>query len=805
MNTFWQDLRYGARVLLKSPGFTVVAIATLALGIGANAAIFSVVNAVLLRPLPFPQSNQLVRVWTQKAPTSVSKAELVELQSQNRSFENLAGYSGWSFTLTGHGEPAKLEGARTTAGFFSLLQIQAALGRTFLPDEDRPGKSNVALLSYASWQARFGSDPHVIGQSLTVDGADRSIVGVLPQSFKFPDSGLAQRKIELVLPATLDPSDGNDFTAGYLKLIGRLNPGVSPEQAEAEVIGIARNARTKLTRKSDQYGLAASVLPLQKELVGDTQVLLTILLGAVGLVMLIASANVANLQLARTTVRKREIATRMALGAGRRRVLRQLLTESVLLSALGGLASLPVALWGIDLLASFLPAEMPRLNDITLDLPVLGFLFGLSLCSGIFFGLAPALQSSKIDLQTALKESSRATTGSGARLRNMLVVAEVGLMLMLVTGAGLLIKSYWRLRQVDPGFQAEKVLSLRLAPPDTGYSDPERKRNFYRQVLERVQSLPGVDAVGGIHLLPMGGNNWDPSLIVEDHSAPAGVDLPSVDWRLITPDYFQAMGIRLTRGRWFSPRDNENAPAVAVVNETLAQKYWPNQDPIGKRIRTGFDGKDLIPIVGVVGDVKEQALDRPTHLEMYRPYDQKPLPSSLTLMVRTALDPVALSGAIRRELGAIDKDVPVADVQPLTQVVSDSLVARRSTMFLLGSFAGLALLLGAVGIYGVVNYAAGQRTREIGVRMALGATARNVLLLIVGQGVKLILLGLALGLAGSFLATRVLRDLLFGVSATDPVTFGLTAVALAGVGIIACLAPARRAARIDPLVALRDE
>jgi putative ABC transport system permease protein len=761
---------------------------------------------VLLRPLPFDQPARLVKVWPQKAKTSVSKAEFIEIREHSQSFDNLAAYSGWSFTLTGRDEPARLSGARTTASFFSLLGVQAALGRTFLPEEDGPEHSRVVLLSHGTWESRFGSDPGIIGRSITVDGQSHTIIGVLPGDFKFPDKQFATGKLELVVPATIDPANEDDYTAGYLNVVGRLKQGVTVEQAQAEIVNLARNARQKFPHMPDDYGQQANVTPLQKELVGSTNQMLLILLGAVGFVLLIACANVANLQLARTTARTREMAIRTALGAGRWRVLRQLLTESILLSSLGGAAGVLLAMWLIAVLVSLLPAEVPRLNQIGIDLRVLSFSFGLSFLTGLLFGLAPALQSSRIDLQVALKDSSRTvTTGMGGRLRSLLIVAEVGLALMLVTGAGLLIKSFWRLQQVDPGFSAENVLSMQIAPPSTSYAGGNRKRVFYRQVLERVTALPGVKGAGAIHLLPMGGSNWDPDLAIEDHPLPPGTARPSVDWRLVTPGYFQAMDIRLVRGRYFTAEDDEKSLPVAIVNETLAHRYWPGEDPIGKRIRGGFEGKDWVPIVGVVSDVKEQGLDLPTHLEMYRPYAQAPFTSSLTLMVRTAGDPVGLAASIRNEVWAIDRDVPIAEVQPLTQVVSKSVAARRSTMLLLAGFAALALLLGAVGIYGVVTYSVNQRTHEIGVRMALGATSRDVLRLIVGQGMRLILFGVALGLGGAYLSTRALERLLFGVSATDPVTFAGVALLLSAIAFLACLIPARRATRVDPMEALRYE
>jgi putative ABC transport system permease protein len=807
MTTLWQDLRYAARMLRKSPALTGVAVITLALGIGANTAIFSVVDAVLIRPLPFKQPDRLVKVWPQRAHTSVSKAEVAEIREHSQSLADLAAYSGWSFTLTGGDQPAKLSGARTTASFFSLLGADAELGRTFLPDEDQPGRCQVALLSHDLWQSRFGSDATIIGQTITIDGQDHTVVGVLRPDFKFPDNQFPRFNLELIVPAPLDPSDRNDYTAGYLNVVGRLQPGVTPEQAQSEVTAIVRPARVKLGRgASDAYGLQASVRPLQEEMTGDTRATLLILLGAVSFVLLIACANVANLLLARVTTRKREIAIRTAMGASRARVIRQLLTESLMLAAAGGAAGVLLALWGIDLLAGLLPSEVPRLNVIGLNGGVLGFSLGISLATGLLFGMAPALQASKPDLQAALKEGGKtATTGAGRRLRSLLVVAEVALCLMLVIGAGLLIRSFWRLRQVDPGFTAQNVLSLQVAPPATAYADGPRKRAFYHQVMERIAALPGVKAVGGNHLLPMGGSNWNPDLRVEDHPLPEGAALPSVDWRLVTPGYFEAMRIRLVRGRYFTDRDGDTAPHVAIVNQTLAEAYWPDQDPIGKRIRGGFEGKEWVPIVGVVGDVKEQGLDTPTHLEMYRPYEQATFISALTVMVETEAEPAGLAAAIRGEVWAIDKDVPIANIQPLARVVSESLARRRATMLLLAVFAGVALLLASVGIYGVVAYGVAQRTQEIGIRMALGASSRDVLRLVIGQGMRLIFAGVALGLGGAWATTRALESLLFGTSATDGLTFAAVASLLALVALLACYVPARRATRVDPMVALRYE
>jgi putative ABC transport system permease protein len=800
-----QDLRYGLRMLRKNPGFTAVAVITLALGIGANTAIFSAVNGVLLRPLPFKQPDRLVKVWPGKYQTSVSKAEFVELKSQSQSFDDLAAFSGWGFTLTGSGEPAKLNGVRTTADFFSLLGANAALGRVFLPDEDQPAQSRVAILGHGLWERRFGSDPEIIGQTITIDGESHTVVGVMAADFEFPDPEFPKLDLDLILPAPIDPSS-KDFTANYLNVIARLKQGVTPEQAQTEVSTIARAAREKFPRTPDNYGLNAAVASFQKEATGDIRPTLLMLLAAVGAVLLIACANVANLQLARAAGRRKEIAIRAALGASRRQIIRQMLTESLMLAMLGGATGLLVAFWAARLLINLLPPDAPRLNDIAIDGSVLGFSLLISFLTGALFGLAPAFQFSKPDLQAALKEGGgKSTSISGGRLRSLLVVSEVALALMLVISAGLMIKSFWLMYRVSPGFDSANVLSLQLAPPSTQYADNNRMRAFYHEAIERIAALPGVESVGGIHLLPMGGSNWNPGLKVEDHPLPAGSALPSVDWRLITPDYFRAMKIPLLRGRYFDESDNERGATVAIINETLARQYWPDEDPIGKRISTGFEQNQWVSIVGVVGDVKHHGLDSKTRLEMYRCYDQSPFIPYMTLMARTTSDPVTLASAIRSEVWAVDPNVPVAEVQPLTEVVSRSLTKPRSTTLMLAAFAGIALALGAVGIYGTLAYSVSQRTREIGIRMALGANRRDTMRLVMGQGLRLTLAGIAIGLAGSYAATRALASLLFGVSSTDFSTFATVSLLLTAVAMIACFIPARRAMNVDPCAALRCE
>ncbi|MEW6209105.1 MAG: ABC transporter permease [Acidobacteriota bacterium] len=800
MEAFIQDLRFSFRMLTKNPGFTVVAIIALALGIGANTAIFSVVNSVLISPLPFKEPERLVQVWPQKYNTNASKAEFVEVRNNIQSVEDLAAYSGWSFTLTGLDEPLEVSGARATASFFSLLGVDAAIGRTFAPDEDQPGHDHVIILSHGFWQRRFSSDPNIVGQKVTLDGESHTIIGVMPPSFNFPSG-----ERDMWVPAPINPNDENGYTAGYLNLLARLKPEVTIEQAQAEVSSIAQNAREKFPRSPNDYGTQAAVRSLRNEIVGDFGLTAFVLLGAVGFILLIACANVANLQLARMTNRQKEIAIRSALGARRSRVIRQLLTESVLLSLVGGAAGLLVALWGTSFLIGTLPEDTPRLAEITIDRGVLLFSAALSIAAGAIFGLMPAIQASKPDLNSALKEGGNRAT-AGGRLRSALVVTEVALVLMLLIGAGLLIKSFWRLQQVDPGFRPERVLSAQLAPPGTKYEEDSRKRAFYHEVISRIASLPGIESVGAIHLLPMGKSNWNPGLRVEDHPLPEGSQLPNVDWRVITPDYFRAMGIPLLKGRFFTESDNaENAPRVTIINEVIANRYWPDHDPIGKRIRSGFEGRNWVTIVGVVKGVKHHGLASETRLEMYRPYDQNPFPTSMTVMARTTGDPEALAASIANAVWSIDGEVPVSNIQPMTEVVSKSLTPQRSTMLLLMLFAGVAMVLGAVGIYGVISYTVSQRTREIGIRCALGAQAGDVMRLVVGKGLKLTLTGVAIGIVGAIALTQVMESLLFNVSATDPATFVAVSGILVLVALGACAVPARRALKVDPMTALRYE
>jgi putative ABC transport system permease protein len=807
LETCLKDVRFGLRSLCKSPGFTAVALLTLALGIGANTAIFSVIHSVMLRPLPYREPGQLVKIWPERPRVSVSKADYLDLKNGARSFEAIAAYSNWGFTVTGSGEPAKLEGARVTANLFPLLGVDAAVGRIFALEEDQPGHDKVVLISYELWQTRFGSDLHVLGQIITIDGQSYGVVGVMPKGFNFPDSS----PHDLWVPATLDPSAREDFAAGYLTLVGRLKSGTSAAQARGEIAALARTIREKLPNIPADYGARAQVNPLQAESVAEIRPTLLILLGTVGLVLLIACANVANLQLARTSNRQRELAVRAALGASRTRLVRQLLTESMLLSALGGAAGIALAYAGLDFLVTLIPAETPRTGDIAISGSVLFFSLGLTVLAGLLFGLAPALQTSKPDLQSPLKEGGRTASSAGGRLRSLLVISEIALALTLVIGAGLLIKSFWRLYHVHPGFEADHVVSFQLSPPDfavTGSKDegPARARVYYREVLERLAHLPGVQSVGGIHLLPMSDSNWDSGLRIEDRPLPPGASAEGVNWRLVTADYFRSMNIPLLKGRAFTEADNETGEKVALINDTLARKYWPGENPIGKRIHTGFDGKDVfVTIVGVVGDIRQESLRVPTVPEMYRPFFQDNSLPPLTMMVRTATAASALAPSIRSAVWSIDRNVPITDLQPMTEVVAHSILQPRSTMLLLTIFAAIGLILGIIGIYGVISYSVAQRTHEIGIRMALGAQSADVLKLVVGQGLKLTLIGAALGLAGAFAVTRLMSSLLFGISASDPATFGIVTFALTVVALLASYIPARRAARVAPMVALRYE
>ena len=815
LEALWQDLRYGVRMLLKHPGFTFIAVLTLALGIGVNTALFSVVNAVLLRPLPYAEPGRLAQLYEANAQQgydrfAFSLANFVDHRDQQTGFEQMAAYFRRDANLTGAGEPERVQVAVVSASFFPLLRVQPLLGRGFLTEEGTPGKHRVAVLSYGLWQRRFGADPGILNQPVTLSGNVFTVVGVLPAHFQFPDPfgnnplSDAAPKVDLLTPLAYDPKVLGDRGSHFLQVLARLRPGVELAQAQTELRAIAGRLEEQYPDRNK--GWTVNVFALQDEVVRTVRPALLLLLAAVAFVLLIACANVSNLLLARAAARQKEMALRLALGAPRARLLRQLLTESLLLALAGGAAGLALAYWAMRAFISFSPANVPRTDEIRLDGTALLFTFGTTLLTSVAFGLLPALQASKPDVNTTLKEGGR-QAGSRAgrpRTRRLLVVAEVALSLLLLIGAGLMIRTFISFQRVNPGFRTDNLLTMKLALPFAKYPEPQQQVAFYQQVIERVRALPGVQGVGAVSDLPLAEGGFF-AFIIEGRASASAQDDPSAVWRAINPDYFRTMGMRLRRGREFTEHDQPGAVEVIVINETMAASFWPGEDPIGKRIQI----YDLQPmpwreIVGVVNDTKEAGLNAPTRPEIYVPFSQRPR-AAMTLIAHTAAGPEQLADAMRAAVRAVDPEQPVYRVSTMEQFFSAHVATPRATMFLMGALAVAALILAAVGIYGVMAYAVTQQTHEIGIRMALGATQRNVLRLVVGQGITLTLIGEVIGLAGAFALTRLMTSLLFGVSATDPATFTVIALLLTGVALLACYIPARRATKVDPLVALRYE
>ncbi|HSF22798.1 MAG TPA: ABC transporter permease [Blastocatellia bacterium] len=802
METLIRDVRYGVRTLYNNRSFTVAAIVALALGIGANTAIFSVVNAVLLRPLQFEQSDQLVMVWEKRMQLGrirnvVSPPDFNDWRAQNNVFEDMAAFSGQGFNLATSGEPERVQGAGVSPGLFSILRAQPRLGRLFGSDEDKPNSDPVVIISSGLWQRRFGSDPEIAGKTVKLNDKTYTIVGVMAADFIFPN-----RESEVWVPLMLSPEDANNRGGHSLRVIARLRPAVTLQQARTEMDSIAAQLEQQYPTPNTGHG--ANVFPLYEEVVADVRPALLILLGAVAFVLLIACANVANLLFARSAARTREIAIRAALGARRSRIVRQLLTESVLLAVTGGIFGVLLALWGLDLLLAVGGDSIPRVKEIKLDVWALGFSLLISIATGLIFGLVPALQSSKPDLNDALKEGSRSAGGSIRRnkTRSLFVIAEVAICLVLLIGAGLMIKSFARLLNVSPGFNPENVLAVNVALSGSSYRDGAGISNFYQQALERLSSLPGIQSAAGVTALPMSGGFGSRYFRIEGRPPqPAGQGF-NANVNLTTPGYFKTMHIPLVDGRDFDERDVMKAPDAVIVNQEMARRYWPDENPIGQRLAVG-DGP-WRTVVGVVGDVKQSGLDIETRPEMFWPYYQTPVPFA-TFVVRTGGDPEAMTSAVRGAMQEVDKDLPVYNIKTVADVISESVAPRRLNMLLLAIFASLALVLAAVGIYGVISYSVSQRTREIGIRMALGASHSNVLRLVVGEGMILALIGVGIGIIASFFLTRLMSSLLFGVSATDALTFSLVPVLLAGVALAASFIPARRAAKVDPMIALRYE
>ena len=808
MSSIFRDIRYGLRSLLRIPGFTLVAVATLALGIGVNTAIFSVVNAVLLRELPYPDPEHLVAVWETAAQpgqdvnnrNEVAMGNFLDWRTQQTVFDGLAALNYSNVNLTGSAEPERIQGAVVTANFFSLLGTKPIIGRGFLAEEENPDSARTIIISYGLWQRRFGSDPDVIGKTLTVNGNPVSVIGILPSTFEFEFP--ITRQIEIWMPMRISASNTNR-QSHYLYVIARLRGNVSIDQAQAGMAVLANQLQQQYPETNSNRGV--NLIPLQQQLVGDSRPYLRVLFAAVGFVLLIACANVACLLLARVNSRYREIAIRLALGATRWRIIRQLLTESILLAGIGGLAGLLLAYWQTDMLVGLTPSEVPRLGEISLNGQVFGWTLAVSLATGLLFGLAPALGASKPELSESLKEGGRSVTDRRSRLRNVLVISEIALAFMLLIGAGLLIKSFLRLQHVSPGFDPKNVLTMNVSLPRQKYKENQQINSFFEQLLTKVSSIPGVEAVGGIDPLPFGGSDGTTGFVVEGAAPQPVGERPEVGERTATSSYFRAMGIPVIRGRTFNNGDREDAPRVVMINEALAKRFWPNDDAIGKRL--GFKSSDpqvWHEIIGIVGNVKHRRLDVAPKPELYFPYSQYP-GTFMTLVVRTTSEPINAIAATRNQVLSLDPDQPIFDIKAMDERLSSSVAVNRFVMLLIGVFAALSTILAAVGIYGVMAYTVSQRTHEIGVRMALGAGAHDVVGLVMAGGLKLVVSGMGIGIAGALALSRVMESLLFEVSTTDPLMFGIMAAVLSAVAMLSCFLPAYKAVRIDPMIALRYE
>jgi putative ABC transport system permease protein len=811
MDALLQDLRYGLRMLTTRPGFTAVALVALALGIGANTAMFSVLDSVLLRPLPYREPGRLVMIWHEYAQMNLPKATLsvpsyLEYRDHVQGFESVAAAANWSANLTGAGDPEQVQGARVTGNFLTTIGVAPMLGRDFLKEEDAPGGEHVVILSHGLWQRRFGGDRGVLGRTLELNGESHTVIGVMPPSFLFFRPADLYRPIAFTVEQSAPANHGNEFLIG----VARLKPGVTMQQAGAEMDGIA----ARLRKEFYVEGWSPRLFPLLDEMTGEVRPAILVLMGAVGCVLLIACSNVANLLLARATGRQREMAIRSALGAGRLRVIRQLITESVVLGVAGGALGLLVAWLGLKVLVAAAPEATAQMvlggRAVGLDGTALGFALAVSLLTGLVFGLAPALQASRLDVNGMLKEGGRGE-GLGRRGHRLLggfVVSQVAVALVLLVGAGLLIRSFVRLRAVDPGFRPDHVLTMRLTLPQSRYAEDGQVAAFYDDLLRRTSALPGVQSSATISNLPMGGDNASASFAIEGQNVPEGQPSPHGDSHVVSQDYFRTLGIPLVQGRVFEPGDGPDATQVAAIDQVLADRYWPKGDALGHRMRLFFEGSDDKPvwrtIVGVVGHVKKYGLDGRVKEQYYMPSTQMPR-RGMTLVLRTATDPASLIGAVRGALRDLDGGLPMFRVETMEQVVDDTLVTRRFSMLLLGTFAAVALVLAAVGLYGVISYSVAQRTREIGIRMALGARSGDVVRMVVRHGLTLTAIGLTLGVGAALGLTRFLASLLFAVPPNDAPTFLAIAAILAGVAAAASFLPARRASRIDPMRALRDE
>ena len=812
MNTFLSDLRYAFRMLLKAPGFTAIAVIALALGIGANTAIFSVVNAVLLRPLPYKAPNDLVWLWGTNPLNDIAKEtasypDFVDWREQAQSFSGVAGFTQTAVILGGaDGETERVPVGVAMGDLFTVLGIEPAIGRKFLPEENEEGKHRVVLLSDALFQRRFGGQAGVVGSQIMINNSQYTIVGVLPAGFQDPIAGQTQ-SFQMWMPLAVTANMQQSRRGDFLSVVARLKPGVSLQHGQAEMTGIM--ARLEKQYPNTNTGWGAIVQPLHETITGDVRPALLVLLGAVSVLLLIACANVANLLLARATARQREIAIRSALGATRGRIIAQLLTENVLLSFCGGVLGLLFAYWGMDALLALSPGNIPRLETIGVDREVLFFTLAVSLVTGVVFGLAPALTVSKPHLNDTLKEGGRSggDSGTARRLRSGLAVAEIALSFVLLVGAGLLIRSFLSLQDVNPGFNADHLLTVKLSLPAAKYQENQQVVNFYDQLLARVSSQPGVQAASLTTALPLDSGNNYLAFEVEGRVTPPTDKQPDAESRIVSADYFKALQIPLRRGRLLDDRDALGAPDVVVISETMARKYFGGEDPIGKRITFGDPQAadvEWFTVVGIVGDVRGSSLKSEPYAQVYGSYRQSPQ-RGMTVVLRTAGDPMNVAPAVRQQVAALDPQQPLYNIRTAEQVLAASIARPRFNMLLIAILAGIALVLAAIGVYGVISYSVTQRTREIGIRIALGASAGNVLKLVVGEGMILAGTGIVVGIIAAFGVTRIMASLLYGVTASDPLTFASLALLLGAIAFVACYIPARRATRVDPVVALRYE
>ena len=819
MQTLWQDLRYGARMLLRRPAFTLIAVVTLALGIGANTAVFSVIHAVLLRPLPYADPERLMMLWESDAKEggefAVRVKNFLAWRDQQQAFVQLAAFQYQDLNLSGGDRPERVQGLSVTADLFPLLGVRPAGGRDFLPEEEQEGRHRVVIISDDFRRRHFGADPRPQGKTLTFNGEAYEVIGVMPPGFEVARGGGMPRGLEIMprtdvwTPIAFKPDDRENIRR-YLHVVGRLRPEVTPAAAQAEMTALARRLDREHTPSDSPESV--KLVPLEEQVTGKARPALYVLFGAVGLVLLIACANVANLKLTAAVARQREFAVRAALGASGGRLARQLITEGLLLSLLAGAAGLALAHGLCRLIVAFRPEDLPRAAEITLDGNVLGFTTLATLLTGVLFSLAPALRVSRTDLHDAMKPGTKMATASLALSGpgGMLIVAEVAVSLVLLVGAGLLLNSFARLHGVDPGFDARQVLTVQFSLPPAAYGTGEQMERFHRQVLERVEALPGVEAAGLINLLPLGGRDFDfPPFTIDGQAATPGAGWDTNSVGVVSPDTFRAIGTPLLRGRFFDARDTAQSERVILVNGAAARRYWLGRDPVGSRI-TALNTYSFV-VIGVVADVRHQGLTREANPRLYLPYTQvmermkAPLLRSMTLTLRSSAASEALIAAVRQEVSKVDPDQAVSNIRKMREVVAESVAQRAFTTALLVIFAALALLLAVVGLYGMMSYAVEQRRREIGIRVALGARSQDILQMVLGQGARLTLAGIGVGLIASLGLTRLLTSLLFGVGATDPLTFGALSLLLLSTAMLACYVPARRALKVDPMIALRQE